>query len=366
MSEPRDTSAPASTEIAEERSKMWPPRLWIAGRVVATLGAVVFAPAAWGYWANVSDATHTLRLSPGDVEGFPGGFAWAALSIVGILLLPFLWLRMQPLLMIGATGVFLLWSAVGSYAAWTAIQQDLGRGTTITLVDNLKPHTLLVTEQAQIRVSYYVGIAAVAVAVLGSVLVGIALTRFRDLPQRTIAPRSRAALPGARALTFALVLYIGAVLALGWATVNCTATPLLVGSCLGLSFSSVLRLGMATNTDLFDPVAGLHAIPLLLVGGAILIVVGLWWWRRLTAGLCFWITVWLAAATFCLVIADLGVGAVIADPTALNQLAGTWSGQTGIPVAALGLLIGWIADIFLWVGVFRAPKSLPASVSASQ
>jgi len=361
MSEPGGASAPASAGKAEAHSTMWPTRLWIAGRVTSTLGVVVFAPAAWTYWAIVNDATHTLRLSLGDVEGFPGGFAWAALSIVGILLLPFLWLRMQPLLMISAAAGFLLWSAVVVYAAWTALQQDLAVGTTITLVDNLMPHTLLVTEQPQIRASYFVGTSASAVAALGSVLVLVSLTRVHELPQRPSALRSRSVLTGARALTFALVLYLGAILALGWAAVNCTATPVLFGSCVGLSYSSVLHLGIVTSTDLFDPIASLYAIPLLLVGGAVLIVTGLWWWRRLTAGLCLWITLWLASATFFFVMANLGVAAVVANPTGLNQPAGTWSGQTGIFVAALGLLIGWLTAIFLWVGALRSPKPVPAS-----
>src|SRR5579884_1598121 len=325
---------------------------WRIGKVLVTAGAVSLPLAFWLFFVTVSDGTHALRLNPGDMDFANGGLAWGVATTMSVLILPFVWLLKQPRLQLTAGALIQVCAgfAIGE------LQSRLGAasrpGDTLTLVDDLVPHMFTVAQATDEAASLWLARGVIAMLGVGLILmiVGAARGYRREEHSGFSAGNS---LPGAGALTFGLLLLLASVFLVGWAGDNCTATPLLASTCTGLTFNGVEYYGILTHTDLFDPIASLHAIPLLVAGGAALILLALWWRRRATPGLCLWITLYLAAATFFCVVALAGVGAVSDHSSALGLQAGTWRGQTGAYVAAGGLLVAWLALVSLWYATLR-------------
>jgi hypothetical protein len=302
-----------------------------------------------------------LKLSTGDVDGYGGALGWSIVTVLGVLTIPLIWTRRAQSIGIIAFLVLFAWLMFSFGYGGLRASEFYANGSP-TLVDDLRPHVLWVRGDPQRFLGSWLSVGALLIALLAFGLILVIAPPRRGDTTSLPAPRLKR-VPGAGWLTLGLAVFLLGLLEMGWAAVNCTATPLIVGQCNGLSFSSVLHYGIATHTDSFDPAAALYAIPALLVGGAALALVGVWWWRRLTPGLCLWITLYLAVATFFFFVAYAGVGAIVEDATSLGLQAGHWTGQIGIVIAGAGLLIGWGAAVALWVRALRpgtAPEVAPS------
>lgn len=385
MSEPADattTSAPANA--TPPNAPTWPRRLWLTGRILVTIGAVGLALSSWMWWWQVSgfdsssvlqSGTHyVLLLSPGDIlPPFGNEFYIHVLTVAGLLLLPLLWLfrstRFPWVNLLIAFIILQLASLAGSQALnpyWDY------QGGIADLVPSLTPRQLIRDGPPHYQLGWTLNLASFLIIALG--LATLLVAEARALKHsRTSAPQLQqpqparprlARLPAAGGLTLGLIIFLIGVLGMGWTAVNCTDRPLFLGNCTGLAFTGVLHYGIATQTDAFNPIAALFAIPTLLVGGAILVVVGLWWWRRLTPGLSLWITLYLATATFFFIVGYAGTGAIAAHSADLGLQPGTWTAQAGLWVAALGLLIGWLALIPLWFRALRPASTATATTTA--
>ncbi len=362
MSEPADattTAAPASV-IARRRSP-WPRRLWLIGRILTTIGAAVFAISAWTWWWKVEgrgdlNAQYVLLLTPGDIRGVLFPFYFHAMTVLGILLVPFLWFGRRFLSNSIAMVSMLLW--VVMLAGFLENQSPFGA---VTLIDGLEPRSFTVFGAVQLQAGFLIGLAALLLLFIGGMAMIFGLGWTSMLSREATAARPPlprlTRLPAAGGLTLGLIIFLIAILGMGWTAVNCTDRPLFLGNCTGLTFPGVLHYGIATQTSAFDPVAALFAIPTLLVGGAVLVVTGLWWWRRLTPGLALWLTLYLATATCCYLVAYAGTGAIALHSGALGLQSGTWTAQSGLWVAALGLLLGWISLVPLWFRAVRPAKT---------
>jgi hypothetical protein len=314
MRDPADATtptAPAAT-TPPTNARAWPRRLLLAGRILVTLGAVGFAVSCWTWWWQVDGYTaagisgpllnYVLLLTPGDlVPAFGTEFYSHALTLAMLLPLPFLWLARSALpKRLAASITFLL--AFAFILQATLPSGVFHTGGTIQLVDGLTPQQLTIDGSIHDQlgwtlnhVFFIILFLALLVAIIFSEVPTPARSRA-SAPQPPSHPRLTR-LPAAGALTLGLILFLIAILGMGWTAVNCTERPLFFGQCTGLTFPGVLHYGIASQTDAFDPIASLYAIPALLVGGAILALVGLWCWRRLTPGLALWLTLYLAAAT---------------------------------------------------------------------
>lgn len=376
MSEPADATTTSAPVAASPRVSTWPRRLLLTGRILVTIGAVGFAISCWMWWwqtsgfdgssASQSGTHYVLLLTPGDMlPAFGNEFYSHALTVAMLLPLPFLWLPRNAVLTRLAASITLL-LAFALVLQTTLPSGVFHTGGTIQLVDSLTPQQLTIDGSIHDQLGWTLNhlffiilFLAVLVAIIFSEVT--APTRSRaSAPQQPgpVAPRLTR-LPAAGGLTLGLILFLISILGMGWTAVNCTDRPLFLGQCHGLTFTGVLHYGIATQTDAFDPIAALFAIPALLVGGAVLVAVGLWWWRRLTPGLSLWLTLYLAIATCFFIVAYAGTGAIALHSGALGLQPGTWTAQSGLWVAALGLLLGWLALIPLW---FRALR--PASTAA--
>ncbi len=61
-----------------------------------------------------------------------------------------------------------------------------------------------------------------------------------------------------------------------------------------------------------------------------------------------WAVAWIATASFLVVLASAGIQLVSSRPTSLGLPRGTWSGDSGIFVALLGLVLALVAAVWLW------------------
>lgn len=346
--------------------------LWYAGVSVATAAAIFYALVSWIPWALVTGevsildqrgkpqfTTYSLRLTPGDTEGAFGSLVIGAIAVLGLLIVPSLWLTRGRWSRVLAAGVLCGW--VVALVDTVPITYPLHTGG-IELTDNLKPHALNVVSSQNLG-GFGLAVASAIVLNVSGVfllLVGIVTARRGGHVQQIEQRRQRGVpLPraGAGAFVLAVVMLLASVFAVGWAADDCTASPLLVGSCTGLTFNGVEYYGIQSHTDLFDPIASLHAIPLFILLGASLILLALWARRRITPGLCLWITLWLAAATFFVIVAVAGVGDVTEHAADLGLQAGMWKGQTGAYLAGTSLVIGWLALVSLWYTALRPGRA---------
>lgn len=346
-------------------------RLWYLGATIATGAAVLYTLASWIPWALVQGevaildqngqpefTTYTLRLTPGDTEGILGSIVIGAITVLGLLVVPGLWLTRRWSSRTLAAAIFFGW--VGTLVNTVPISYALHDGI-VELTDGLRPHKVAVVS-AQNLTGFWLAFASVIALNVSGVfllILGVVMDlRGRRKQQLEKSPSPEILHPaGASAFTLGVVMLLASVFAVGWAADNCTASPLLVGSCTGLTFNGVEYYGIQAHTDLFDPIASLHAIPLFIVLGAALILLTLWAWRQITPGLCLWITLWLAAVTFFVIVAVAGVGTVTEHAADLGLQAGTWKGQSGAYLAGAGLLVGWLALVSLWYAALRGDRA---------
>lgn len=341
-------------------------RLRLVARILTTLGALLFAVGAWMPWVVVSTYTfvdgqrhnYTLALSPGDVEGLDGSFGWSALTAVGLLLLPLLWSRWRSRPWVSYF-VFAFWAGM----VGVSLPFELYFGNDVVIVPELNPPILVITHYGQWLLGFWVATVGTALIFVGVILIlfPVVFRRPRD-PIAQLPPaagrsdaasgRLRVPLPGASALTIGVALWAVSTFVMPWASVDCSTTPLFFGTCTGLSYSSVLRIGIADATTAIDPLVGHYAVEVLLAGGAAMMLAGLWW-RARSLAFCGWATLWLVVAAGFAWLADNGVGVVVERHEALGLQAGTWTGENAVLVSLLGFLLALVGLGYLWVDAVR-------------
>lgn len=165
----------------------------------------------------------------------------------------------------------------------------------------------------------------------------------------------RRPLPGAGALMLGVVLWALSVFVLPWASLNCASTPLVVGSCTGVAFDSVLRLGIEVHLPALGTQTAQTAQTVflgVLVAGAVLIVLGLW--SRLRPPWVYSLaTVWLVAVALSGWLARDGVGVVVTQPDKVGLPAGGWSGDNGVLILVFAVIATLIGLIYLWVDLLQ-------------
>jgi hypothetical protein len=337
-------------------------------RLLATVGALVFAYAAWLPWAilvtNLGDRAVAPRLVDPDIafttglvqlgSFAPNAFEVAAFSMLGLLLAPLLWRPADSLLGAIATHTFGLWLIFA-----TVFVVAFGISPLVSGTPQPTTGAGVLTTTGHLALGFWV--AAVALVPMWIAVLGLLISEWRrhafwHLPGNDEdRPRALLQLPGASVLNLGLIIWAFGFLSAGWAAVNCTQTPLLLGSCKGIPASSALFAGLVQasgnvvvtsandpNMLLFlDPNIAQNAIGILLGVGAAMIFVGVWL-RAVTRTFCIWTTLWLVAAVALVGLAYSGVGAIIAHPTRYGLSAGSWTAQGGVFLTLIGLIIALI------------------------
>ncbi len=373
--EPVAPAAVASETSAGGTSRLrrWE-RLEFVGRILITVGAVLAAVGAWmpGEVVNAYAVVggqrqdYVLTLTPGDVEGLFGSFEWSLLTVVPLLTLPLVWWRSRALVwwhsqeIISTTilGIYSLWWATVPLSSPDALKTS----NDLVLVPEMHPQRLIITHHGDRLIGFWIAVMGGALIFIGTLfLIFAAVKRPRDprlnLPlfaERSDAAtsRPRVPLPGASALTIALALWAVSTFVMPWASVNCSTTPLFAGTCIGLPYTSVLRLGIADVTTLIDPMVARYAVGVLLGGGAAMILAGLWL-RARSIAFCGWTTLWLVLAAAFAWLAEDGVGVVVAKHDALGLPAGAWVGENAVLVTLLGFALALGGLAYLWVDALR-------------
>ncbi len=342
-------------------------------RLLATVGALVFAYAAWLPWAivvtNIGDrATFPLLVDPniaiierffnfGDI--IPSPFAVAAFSMLGLLLAPLLWRPADSLLGAIATHTFGLWLIFATVFVVAFGLSPLASGKPFESTQASGQDLAIFSYTGHLALGFWVVVVALVamwIAVIGLLIGEWRRHAFWHLPGNDEdRPRTLLQLPGASVLNLGLIIWAFGFLSAGWAAVNCTQTPLLLGSCKGIPASSALFAGLvqasgnvavtsATDPNMLlflDPTIAQNAIGILLGIGAAMIFVGVWL-RAVTRTFCVWTTLWLVAAVALVGLAYSGVGAIIAHPTRVGVAAGNWTAQGGVFITLIGLIIALI------------------------
>ncbi|HEU5369483.1 MAG TPA: hypothetical protein VFU69_13510 [Ktedonobacterales bacterium] len=388
MSEAQDVSdqsdrAPVATDLAdlavipEEKAQRSHSGRWI--RLVATLGALVFAYAMWLPWAIVTEGlgdrfSAPVLIDPSiafasnlvKVGGYiPTPEVVAAFSMLGVLLAPLLWRPADSLLGAIASHIFGLWVIFASlfivefgFSPFISGTPQPANGLEgISIVGHIAPGFWL---------------AVVALIGLWVAVIGLLVNEWRRhvfwhlLGNDLDAPRSFVQLPGAAVLNLGLIIWAAGFLMVGWASLNCNQAPLLAGSCQGVPASSALSASIALATTgvvfhstsdpqmlfFLDPNIARHAIGILLGVGAVLIFLGVWL-RVVTRVFCVWTTLWLVAAVATVGLAYSGVGLIVAHPARYGLPAGTWSAESGVFITLLGLIIAIAGLATLSVAALR-------------
>lgn len=353
--------AAESAESQSSGSSRW---LGMAARVLALVGAAMVAVAIWLPWATgiqtVSEAGQqrllVLQISAGDVDSLLSLFAWSLVTALGVPLSCLLWIHGPRILRMLALGCFLLWT-FASLGIITPVLNILLTANPVQLRPELDALQLAVTHR--IRPAMILTYLGILIALLAAVLGFMELRRSSAAEPAPVRILARPKVPAAGILTLSTILFLVGVFVMPWATVNCTQTPLFIGQCTGVSFAGAASQGIRAHVGVFDPLAAKYAIPILLAGGALLTLIGVWRRGIFRAG-GLWLVFWLLVATCFAVLGDLGVGAVVANAPALGLSAGKWSGDTGIVVAFLGLLLGWGSALFLGIVTLRARNTVEA------
>lgn len=368
--EPIAPAAVASGASMGGTSQHWRgERLALVARILTTVGAPLFAIGAWMPWVVVSgyafvgghEQDYALAVSPGDIAGPFDNFVWSALTTVGLLLLPRLWWRSQPLVSYVTVGLNTLWVMLVGVLAPPAhsFSHDISR------VPDLNPQSLIITHHGQGLLGFWVANVGIALIAIGAFLSLIVLflrpsqhwSLLRaGVRSTTATSRLRVALPGASALTIGLALWAVSTFVMPWASVNCSTTPLFIGTCTGLPYNTVLQFGIADVTTLIDPLAAHYAVGVLLGGGAAMILVGLWL-RARSVAFCGWATLWLVLAAAFAWLAEDGVGVVVAKHDALGLPAGAWVGENAVLLTLLGFALALGGLAYLWVDAVRHRKA---------
>ncbi|WIG61993.1 MAG: hypothetical protein OJF49_004742 [Ktedonobacterales bacterium] len=344
-----------------ERKHRFPFRA--VGLLLATCAAVLAPVVAWMPSVVVTGTdsqqqVYTLRLTPGDIDGaFLGTFGWSALTVFGLLMLPLVWSRRRSLItLLGLLGYVAF--AIGLAISGTSLDaHTILPGTTLALNANLNPSTLNVTSTPRfLTPDWLLGFIAV-LTLLAALVIGadVALSRTarRGTPTTTEAqPHGQLRAAAKSLLTLAIALWAAGTFLFPWATLNCSATPLLIGHCTGITYSSAASYGILANTTAFDPLAGLHAIEILLGGGAALLLAALWWGRASLA-FAYWVTLWLLAANGFTILGISGVYAAVTNPAAFALPTGTWTSATGVATTIIALFVGWVGAVYVWFATVR-------------
>jgi hypothetical protein len=364
--------------VGEEISAApWEARLWVISCALASLGAVLLCLSVWMPWITVVGASdvgstninvqklYLYRLDPADVAGSSGLFGTSLLSVVGLLLLPFLWQHRSRLGNLVALAGYWIWGILLTVLV-SANSQNFQKGSLVSPVPDFSPSPILLSTTPVVNSGYWLHFAALGCVTIAALLLtltllpGAAWARLQaGKTGRKMGTLSR--IPGMGSLTLGLFIWAIGTFLFPWATENCTATPLLLGSCTGVPFTSALRIGIVGQTMTFDPLVSLYAIGLLLGIGAVLIFLASWS-ARIAGAFYAWVAVWLLTATFFAVLGNAGVGLLVAHPVSQGLSAGHWNGDDGVVTSFLGLLIGWGALLYLVIsaGFANTTRSAPA------
>jgi hypothetical protein len=354
-------------------------------RVLATLGALVFAYAAWIPWAIVTTTVAGKSSVPTliDPNGAfasrlvhfgsftPSPFVVAAFSMLGLLLAPLLWRPADSLLGAIASHVFGLWLIFATVDIVAFGLSPLVSGKPQPLPF---PMANVGATDATITGALALGfwLAVVSLVPLWIAVIGLLMSEWRrhafwHLPGNDAdAPRSLIQLPGASVLNLGLIVWAYGFLAAGWASVNCTQTPLFFSSCQGTPASGAVFAGIsqatanlvvssATDPNILlalDPTIARDALGILMLGGAVLIFLGVWL-RAVTRVFCVWTTLWLLAAVALVGVATAGVAAIVARPTLYGFPAGVWKGESGVAITLVGLVLAIIGLMTLIFAALR-------------
>lgn len=349
-----DTSTATATAAAAHSRT----RLNLIALGLALAGAGLVAAAVWLPWSTGTPVTTTgeqaqaltLRISAGDVSSILSLAPWSLVTTLGVLLSCLISIRGPRFLRLLAWGCYLLWvlAALGIITP-TLITLLTTNPVQIRPVQGL----LQLTVEHSLRPAMILTYVGLLLALIAAVLGLIGLRGSPDEGAQSGRAAGARKLPASGALTLSVVLFLVGLFAMPWATINCTQTPLFLGQCTGVNFSGATDAGIRAYATELDPLAARYAIPVLLAGGALLLLLGVWRRDLFRAG-GLWLVLWLLVATAFAVLGDLGAGALIANPTAYGLSTGKWSGDSGIVVAFLGLLVGWGAALYLGILSLRA------------
>jgi hypothetical protein len=360
-----ETPNPAVGE--EVAAAPWEARLWAISCGLASLGALLFGLSTWMPWVTVTGYAsisivngrqqfYRFLLDPADIDGSFGLFGGSLLSVAGLLLLPFLWQHRSRLANLLALAGYWAWGILLTVFV-TANSRYFQKGNTVQLVPDLRLNSVMFTSTPVLNVGYWLHFAALGIVTLAAVLLpvtlipGAAWTRlYAGQTSRRMGPLAR--VPGMGTLTLGLIIWAIGTFLFPWATVNCTANPILVSSCTGIPFASALQVGLRSHAATVDPLVALYAVELLLGFSAVLIFLASWS-ARITRGFYVWVTLWLLAATFFAVLGSSGVGTLVANPVSVGLGPGHWSGDNGLAASFLGLLIGFGALLYLMINQGR-------------
>ncbi len=349
------------------------------------MGALVFAYAVWVPWATIAAALGERQSPPELVDPniaftshlvnlgslAPTAFEVAAFSVLGLLLAPLLWRPADSLLGAIATHIFGLWLIFATVFVIAFGISPLVSGTPQPVLNTGVLANATIT--GHLALGFWVAAAALIpmwIAVIALLIVEWRRHAFWHLPGNDAdTPRSFIQLPGASVLNLGLIVWAYGFLMAGWATVNCTQTPLFFSSCQGAPASSALFAGLTQATSgaviasasdpgmllFLDPNIARNAIGILLGVGAALIFLGVWL-RAVTRTFCIWTTLWLVLAVALVAVAYSGVGAIIAHPTSYGFVAGAWSAASGVWITLLGLILAIVGLATLVVAALR-PKA---------
>lgn len=350
----------------------------LVARLVAFVGAALFAVAAWLPWVSV-DAAHAgspgqisssviLSLTPGSVGAPPLNtmlqaqgalFVWSALTVLGIPLAALAWMR---------SGRSLAWLIVSGYGLWLLVTLILSitaarfllQSSSFTFLElgNDSPATLMgVVGGRNIGSGLWLSGIALLICLVGLWSLISAARRAASSTESSVSPtRPAAQTPGAGALTFGLVLWAIGFLWLAWASLGCPDFVLVSATCKGITADGAMTYAISrANLLALDPRVGEYAISILLALGALFIGVGVWR-RGISGALCGWATAWLVTAAAFAALAWYGVNLVIND---LSQ--GSWRSESGILFTAGALLICLAGVGLLWFALlFRRTQTRAA------
>ncbi len=343
-------------EAERSREVVLAARVWTVARVLATLAAAVAAVAVWLPWVGAigvatvegQQTRYLLQLSPVDVQSSVFNvFVWSVLSVLGILLAAMLWQPSQKRVAALGVALFGLWAAAYAIAGVVTVS-DLLHNTRVPLTPALRIPELRITG-AQLLGGLWLAIGGFLVTVVALALMAASIRGAYRAPHvgAEASTPLRRRLPGTAAVTLGGAIWAFGFLGMPWATVNCTAMPLLVGRCIGIGSNGAIAYAVARAPLHIDPLMAFYAGNLLQGLGGLLLLYGLWW-RRLSSALCLWATLWLLAAVGFFVLGDVGVGIVTASALSLGLPSGTWRGDTGVPVTFAGLVIVLFSLVPLW------------------
>lgn len=323
----------------------------IVGRLLAVLGAALFAVAFWLPWVAFSPGAPKDATSyPAYLLGLPDArhdrlVLVGIFSVLGLLLCPIMWRRADSLVSAVAAHVFALWTLFATLVTIHSVRVLTGsRG--------------IIPGEGQVIRSPYVApsvglwliVAALVMLWLAVVMLLVHGWRVHPAwhPHWEEFRRSRVQLPGATVLTIGLLIWAYGFLFSAWATVNCFHSSLLFSTCAGIGAPASSGVGMIVldlnsprlleNGLAISPLAGVYALPALLGGGSILLFVGAWM-RSVSRAYCVWGVLWLAAATLAALLAYTGVRAIVEDARTFGLAPGRWGAESGLLITTVGLFV---------------------------